>query len=179
MIPIETPRLRLRDFDERDFAAIHAYGTDPEVVRYLPWGPNDEAETRDFLLRVMDEQAQQPRTSYELAVTLKETGRLIGGAALWVTSSEHAEGEIGYCYHRDAWGHGYAVEAARALLPLGFRTLGLHRLFGRCVAENTASARVLEKLGMQYEGLLRDSRWEKGQWLSYRYYALLEPEWEP
>jgi RimJ/RimL family protein N-acetyltransferase len=82
---------------------------------------------------------------------LPETGALIGDVVLFLRGEEHRQGEIGYVFHPDYGGWGYATEAARALLGLGFEHYGLHRIVGRLDARNTASARVLERLGMRRE----------------------------
>jgi len=109
---------------------------------------------------------------------LRAEGRLIGACSLAVGSGEHQEGWIGYCLRRQAWGQGYATEAARALLGLGFEHLGLHRIFATCDAANGASARVMEKAGMLPEGCLREHRMIKGCWRDSLVYALLDREWD-
>ena len=86
-------------------------------------------------------------------------------------------GEIGFVFHPDPHGHGYATEAARLLLEFGFAVVGLHRIIGRLEARNAASARVLEKLGMRREALLIENEFAKGEWQSELDYAILDREW--
>ena len=83
------------------------------------------------------------------------------------------------CYELDPryWGCGYATEAARALLAFGFKELGLHRIWARCIAENVAS-RVLEKISIRQEGRLREKEWMKGRWWDTLLYTILEHEWQ-
>jgi RimJ/RimL family protein N-acetyltransferase len=170
---IQTQRLLLREFLLDDFAGVHAYASQPETVRYMEWGPNTPEQTRDFLHRKMESQRALPRAEYELAVVLRETGRIIGGVGLRVSRPEHFAGDIGYTFNPAHWGNGYAAEAAAALLAFGFGELKLHRIHATCDPENRRSARVMEKIGMQYEGRLRDYTFEKGKWRDSLIYARL------
>jgi ribosomal-protein-alanine N-acetyltransferase len=177
MVSLPTERLLLRDFAAEDAPAVHEYGSDPRVVEYLPWGPNTEEQTREFIARQITAQRQEPRLGYDLAVTLKAGGRLIGGCGLHVTAGKGGSGWIGYCLARRFWGEGYATEAARALVGFGFGNLGLHRIFATCDVRNVASAHVLEKVGMEREGRLREDRYARGQWRDSYVYGILEREW--
>jgi RimJ/RimL family protein N-acetyltransferase len=169
-------RLRIREWRLGDWPAAHEYASDPEVVRYLDWGPNTEAETRAFIRETMRTRRKRPRTRYDLAVALRSTDRVIGGARLWIESTQHREGSIGYTLARSNWGQGYATEVAAGLLRLGLETLGLHRIHAIVEPENVASARVLEKVGMRREGHLRDHRFAKGRWRDSLLYAIVAGE---
>jgi RimJ/RimL family protein N-acetyltransferase len=92
-------------------------------------------------------------------------------------SETHRQGEIGFVLHPDHQGKGYASEAARAMLRLGFEQLDLHRVIGRCEARNDASARLMERLGMRREGHLVENEWVKGEWQSELVFAMLAAEW--
>ena len=81
-------------------------------------------------------------------------------------------------FHPEHHGRGYATEATAELLRLGFEELGLHRMYGRLDARNSASARVLEKLGMRHEAQLVENEWVKGEWTDEAIYAMLDREWE-
>jgi RimJ/RimL family protein N-acetyltransferase len=96
-----------------------------------------------------------------------------------VSDPENREGWIGYCLNRDFWGKGYGTEVARALITFGFEQLNLHRIYATCDPQNTASAHVLEKAGMQREGHLRERKWVKGRWRDFLLYAVLDREWKP
>ena len=87
------------------------------------------------------------------------------------------EADLGYELDPRYWENGYATEAARALLAFGFQELGLHRIWAQCIAENVASAHVLEKIGMQQEGHLRQNEWMQGRWWDTLLYAILETEY--
>ena len=177
MTPIETDRLLLRDFRPDDWESVHRYASDPEVTRYMLWGPNTPEETRSFIRRAIAEQGERPRRHYELAVVLKGQGPLIGSCGIDVSAPERRQGWIGYALARHHWGQGYATEAARGVVTFGFGELGLHRIFGTCDPANRASARVMEKLGMRREGLLKEYSWGKDAWHDRELYAVLDYEW--
>lgn len=174
-LPIITERLVLRDFEPGDRADVHRYSSDPDVVRYMNWGPNDDAATDEFLRRTLARRAPGPRNDWSLAVVRTSDGRVIGSGSLR-PRDEHT-GDIGYTFARDAWGQGYATEMARALVGAGFAQLGLHRIWATCDVRNLASARVLEKTGMRREGHLREDRLQHGEWRDTYLYAVLAHEW--
>jgi RimJ/RimL family protein N-acetyltransferase len=172
-LPIETERLRLRRLVPGDLAAMHAIESRPEVVRWLYWEPRTEAEVSLALDRRIAWPAEH---GFTVGAELLATGALVGHVGLTV-EPEHRQGEIGFIFHPDHQGRGYATEAAAAVLALGFDRYGLHRVSGRLEARNTASARVLEKLGMRREAHLIENEWVKGEWQSELVYALLAREW--
>ena len=176
-LPLQTQRLILREFQGDDFDAIHAYGSDPEVSRYMVWGPNTPEETRAFLERTLDAQAVWPRRAVSAAVELADGGGLIGAAELRVIDPDNRTGEFGYTFHRDAWGQGYGPEAASALLRQGFEQLGLHRITATCDVRNRRSWRAMETLGLRREALFRKDVRVKGRWRDTYLYALLKEEW--
>jgi RimJ/RimL family protein N-acetyltransferase len=176
-IALETPRLVLRELADDDATAVQAYAGDPEVVRYLEWGPNTLEDTARFLAMARTAREAAPRTAYHLAVVLKTGGRLIGGCRIEIRSPANGSGDLGYVLARRHWGHGYATEATRALVDFGFGRLALHRIWATCDVSNQVSARVLEKLGMRREGHLRQSARRRGEWRDAYLYAILEPEW--
>jgi ribosomal-protein-alanine N-acetyltransferase len=175
-VRLVTPRLVLREFTDDDFAAVHAYGSDPQVTRWTVFGPNTEADTRGFLQQAQASRSERSRRTFDLAITLRNGGEVIGGCGLHRTDVAD-EAFIGYVLRRDCWGLGHATETARALLGFGFETLGLHRIFAECHPANQASARVLEKLGLRREGYFREAKRVKGQWWDVLHYAMLAPEW--
>lgn len=118
---LETNRLVIREFVPEDWESVHRYASDPKVTRYTLWGPNTEEETKDYVAGMKAMQQKEPRTQYEWAVIRKTDGELIGGCGINVSGSN---GEIGYCFHADHWGQGYASECAKAMLEFGFRQLG-------------------------------------------------------
>ncbi len=172
-LPLETPRLILRDFKKSDLKAVHAYSSLEEVARYLVWGPNTLAQSKEAIEGFLDDQNAQTRDIFDLAVTLKPKRELIGGAGMRIIDRDNLTGELGYTLHPDYWGYGLAVEAARALLEAGFNALGLQRIVAVCDQRNKASARVMERLGMRREGVFRGSKVIQGHWRDEFLYAIL------
>jgi ribosomal-protein-alanine N-acetyltransferase len=171
---IRTERLVLRDDEELDWKDVHIYASDSEVVRYVDWGPNTADETRGFIERSIAAGKEEPRKIYELAILLKQDEKLIGGCGIHVSDVGNREGWIGYCLNRNFWGQGFGTETARALLRFGVDQLKLHRIFALCDPENTASAHVLEKVGMQREGYLRERKLRRGKWHDELLYAIVD-----
>ncbi len=172
----ETVDLVIREFVPEDWRAVHAYAQDPEVVRYELWGPNTEAETRAFVELAIAAQREVPRRTFELAVTLRATGALVGAAGIRVREPAHREGDIGYALNRTFWRRGYGTQIARGLVGFGFGRLGLHRIWATCHVDNVASAKVLERAGLQLEGRLRASRLARDGWRDSLLYAILETD---
>jgi len=110
-------------------------------------------------------------------VERRADGRVIGDITLWLRSAEHRQGEIGFVFHPDVHGQGYAREAASALLDVAFGQLGMHRVVGHTDARNAASAGLLRRLGMQQEAHLRHNEIFKGDWGDELIFGLLEDEW--
>lgn len=174
---ITTARLILRDFVAEDWRAVQAYQADSRYLRFNPWTERTEADVREFVLRFVNHQTQDPRRKFQLAITLPESGQLIGNVGIRRKPENEWEADIGYELAPAFWGQGYATEAARAIVAFGFRELGLHRISAECRPENTASAHVLEKLGLQREGWLREVDYFKDRWWDTWLYAILEHEW--
>ena len=177
LLPIETSRLRLRAFVPEDLEALHAIQSREDIHRWLYSEPCGEDEMREELERRIARVREAPETGVALAVELAATGELLGDVSLTVGPPEHRQAEIGFTLHPGHHGRGYATEAAAAVVALAFRAYDLHRVYGRLEPRNTASARVLEKLGMRREAHLVENEWVKGEWQSELVYALLAREW--
>lgn len=176
--PLETERLLLRAFEDEDFDAVYGMRSLPEVARYTYWEPQTETEAREALERRIGFRTLRTEGDVlALAAVLKATGEVIGDVILEWVSREHALGEVGFIVHPDHQGHGYATEMTRPLLRIALEDVGLHRVIGRAEARNTASARVMEKLGMRREAHLVENEWVKGEWQSELVYAILDREW--
>jgi RimJ/RimL family protein N-acetyltransferase len=174
-LPLETSRVRLRHLAPGDFAAVHAIESRPEVTRWLYWEPRTEAEVREALERRIARARDAPQTGVTIAAEVLATGLLVGYVSLTVEPDR--QGEIGFIFHPDHQGRGYATEAGASVLRVAFEAYDLHRVYGRLEARNAASARVLEKLGMRREAHLIENEWVKGEWQSELVYALLAREW--
>jgi RimJ/RimL family protein N-acetyltransferase len=178
--PLTTPRLMLRPYTMDDLDALYDLQSRPDVTRYLYFGARDREQVRESLwAKIQAAVLDEDGGSLTPAVVLRETGAVIGDVMLRWISREHQQGEIGYILHPDHGGHGYATEAAEVMLRLGFEELGLHRIVGRLDARNTASARVLERLGMRREAHFVQNEFVKGEWTDEIVYAMLKDEWQP
>ena len=179
MKTLETKRLILRKYTEDDFAAVHSYASCAENIIYMIWGPNNEEQTRAFINLTIRKTEENPVVDYQYAVELKDGRELIGGCGLTLSGDT---GEVGWILHNNHWRQGYGTEMGRALLDFGFEELNLHRILARCDAENVASYRVMEKIGMRREGLFIESR-PANKLSDKKYsdefvYAILKDEWE-
>ena len=176
--PIKTRRLVLRPYVESDLDALAEIQAREDVTRYLYWGPRTREQAEESLrTKIGQTSLGKQGDALSLAVTLADSGVLIGDVILFWRSEEHSGGEIGYVFHPDHHGNGYAGEAAIQLLRLGFDGLGLHRVVARLDADNRASGRLLERLGMRFEGRFRENEFVKGRWADEAVYAMLRDEW--
>ena len=176
--PIETARLHLRPVRPLDFEDLYAYHRDPDALRYMYWEARTVDETRAII------EKRQSQTAWEkegealvMAAALKDTDRVIGELFLIWRSEANRQGELGFVFHPAYHGHGYAAEASRAVLTLGFTDCDLHRIYGRCDPRNLASCKLLERLGMRLEAHFVQNERYKGEWSDQRVYALLQEEW--
>ena len=175
---LETERLILRDFVKDDWHEVLAYQSDPLYLRYNDWTERTPEAVQDFVGWFLNQQQQEPRIKFQLAIVLKSRGQLIGNCGVRKNKSDALEADIGYELNPKYWNHGYATEAASAIVDFGFNNLGVHRIWADCIAENVGSAHVLEKLGMKREGWLRENKYFKGRWWDTLIYAVLAEEWE-
>ncbi|MEO7117438.1 MAG: GNAT family N-acetyltransferase [Candidatus Limnocylindrales bacterium] len=175
--PIETARLTIRPFLMSDLEQLYAMHRLPEVVRYLYTDTRDRDETRQALEAKIRRSNTLDEAQLHLAALRRDTGELVGDLVIFIRSPEHAMGEIGYIFHPDHQGLGFATEAALELLRIGFERLRLHRVIARCDARNHGSYRVMERLGMRREAHFVENESIKGEWTDELVYAMLEREW--
>ncbi|HEX4225186.1 MAG TPA: GNAT family N-acetyltransferase [Pseudonocardiaceae bacterium] len=178
--PITTARLLLRPYAETDFPFLCDMYARPEVVRFLYEEPRPAPEVRKWLDARIGNVAIDKEGDYlSLVIASKDAPEtLIGNAMLRWISATHGSGELGYTIHPDHKGNGYATEAAKAILDLGFGQTKLHRIIGRLDGRNIASHRILQKIGMRTEAHLVENEWIKGEWTDEIICALLRSEWE-
>ena len=176
--PIRTERLLLRPLALTDVEALLAYRSRPDVCRYVPFEAMDrQVITRRLANHWANTTLTDEGQSLTLGVELAGTGELVGDVILFWHSRLHRGGEIGYVLNPDYAGHGYATEAAKTMLRLGFEDLGLHRIVARIDERNDASARVARRLGMRQEARLVHNEFFKGEWSTELDFAMLAEEW--
>ena len=174
-----TSRLVLRDFVEDDWYAAHQFSADPEVTQYIDFIKSDsEAQTQQWIRGMIFHNQLQPRVSYNLAITQQTDQQLIGWIGIGQAHNNSAgDHSFGYALHRAYWGRGYATEALRAMLEIGFTKLGARTIFGECDAANPASARVMEKAGLRFDACLEERDVETGRLDTTLRYTLKYTEW--
>lgn len=172
---IRTERLVLRPWRIADVDAVLAYADDPEwsrFLRVLP-SPYTRMDAERFVARQL---LWDPETQPTWAIELE--GAAVGGINV-ALRFEHRLGELGYSIARARWSRGYVTEAARAVIDAAFTTHeDLNRVCAHADAQNTASQRVMEKVGMTREGVLRQHHVERGEPIDMAWYGVLRGEWE-
>jgi len=177
---IDSPRLRLRKFQERDLASILAFSREADfwLGRNLDWEPN-EASIRDYWAQQADLELDGDPPWMNLVVEEKATGEAIGTVGIGVRRvGPHRQGVIGWAFGCAYQGRGLATEAARALIDYAFLRLGLHRIWARTGADNVRSWKLMERLGMRREAHFVQSCVLNGEWRDEYIYAVLAEEWE-
>lgn len=174
--PIETARLLLRRFEPKDAPAVYiTWSADPTVPRYMRWMPHQNMEETEAVVRKWADRYVCP-DYYHWAVTIKNSGRLIGSVSLPDVCDYDAAGEMAYITGPEFAGHGYATEAARAVLHYLFLDVGLNRVEACHSVNNPASGRVLQKIGMHYEGLSRQKYLCMAGYQDCELYAMLKQD---
>jgi RimJ/RimL family protein N-acetyltransferase len=177
--PVRTARLELRAFRDDDLDEVHELRSDPDVVRYIPWEVGSREESRAWLAeRIAQDRLTGDGDAVAWAVVDAAGGALLGSVNAWWRSVVHRQAEIGFVLGRSAQGHGYGAEATTAVVDLLFDRLPVHRVIGRADARNTASARLMTRIGMRQEAHLRDDEWFKGEWTDTVVFAVLRHEWQ-
>lgn len=173
---LETERLLLRALTLDDAEEMFAYANDPQVARYVTWEAHPDLEhTRSYLRTV--EEAYRKGAHYDWGVVYTATRKLIGTCGYVSIDRQNKRGEIGYALSRDYWGQGIITEAAREIVRFGFEELGLYRIEAVCEVPNIGSARVMEKIGMRFEGIRRGYMIVKGLPRDMKSYAILRSDY--
>ena len=175
---LNTARLHLRPFTDADAGVLLALHSDARVLRYWdapPW--TEPARADRFIARCR--QIAEEGSGARLAVERSSDGAFLGWCGLTRYDPDHRSASLGYCLTEEAWGQGYATEAARALLTWAFDRLDLNRVQAVADTRNAASARVLEKLGFVREGTLREDCVVDGEVSDSWVYGLIAREWRP
>jgi RimJ/RimL family protein N-acetyltransferase len=173
---LETERLILRPVEEADAPALLPFVSDGDVAHNLTRVPHPypEDELVPFIRSCVE--AMERREQFDMVVALKETGMPIGMCSLDEINWQHMRAELGYYLGKPYWGQGYMTEAAERILRFGFHELGLERIHAYCFVRNTASARVLEKIGMAREGLCRHAIKKAEGFLDVYIYGIIREE---
>ena len=169
---LKTERLLLRPFRLEDVEDVLEYAKDPEWSRYNHEVPFTRRNAEEFLARSV-------LTSWETnpAFAIEHDSKVIGEAVLWIRQPDEIA-ELGYNIARARWGKGLAPEAASAVVDCGFTKYELAKVYAKADVRNVQSHRVMEKLGMTREGVLRSHGKLRGERVDVVYYGVLREEWE-
>lgn len=168
---IRTGRLLIRNFAYDDWRDVYDYTSDNHTMMFIPGGLLTEEKAKQFVRDNINDNAEN------FAVLLAKENKLIGHLVFHKYFGEHTY-EIGWVFNSAFHNRGYASEAATALLSYGFEEKKLHRIIATCQPENTASYRVMEKIGMRREGYFRKCIPYGTEWWDEYYYAMLSEEWQ-
>lgn len=178
---IETERVRIRPFFEKDCGAMFQLRTDPKMYRYTPdgsWLTMDDAyDFLKFARWLYSDVAERHWFRHFFAVVLKKTDTFIGYCGLGNMKFMPGKVEVFYSIACPYWNLGYATEVARALLKYGFEDLGLERIVGFAQPENIASLRVLQKAGLKRNGEIAGLPEEFSYYNGEPFFELGKAEW--
>jgi RimJ/RimL family protein N-acetyltransferase len=180
--PIRTERLTLRLMVPADIDDILSYQSREDVCRYLLFEPRTRDEVEDRVAKhgastTLEKDGDYLQLALELPATADAPARVIGDSYFTISNLENSRGEIGWTLHPDFAGHGYAAEAARAVLDIAFARLRLHRVYAELDPRNDASIALCKRLGMREEAFFVKDLWFKGEWADTGIYAILREEW--
>jgi RimJ/RimL family protein N-acetyltransferase len=180
--PIRTERLVLRLMADADADDIFGYQSREDVCRYLLFEPRTHEEVaariaKHAVATTLAKDGDYLQLALELPATADTPSRVIGDSYFTISSLENSRGEIGWTLHPDFAGHGYAAEAARAVLRLAFEDIRLHRVYAELDPRNGASIALCRRLGMREEAFFVADLWFKGEWGDTGVYAILRDEW--
>ena len=171
-----TERLELRRFRSDDVAVFRAYRSDPEVARYQSWeAPLSTVDAQELVDEFAGLVPDAPGW-FQYAVELRGTSALIGDVGVNLHENR-MQAEIGFTFAREHQGHGYATEAVSRVVDHLLVSQGLRRVSAECDARNTASARLLERVGFRREGHRPEFTWLKGEWTDDLLFGLLARDW--
>ena len=174
--PLQTPRLLLRRFTMDDAQNMFdLWCNDPEVTRFLSWGPHGTIDKTKRLLKSW-KQRYEDTMFYNWCIEFE--GLPIGGIDLIMRSEKSLRAELGYCLSNHYKGRGLVTEAACAVLTFAFEDVGLHKICAKHDVENPASGRIMQKLGMRQEGYMKlDAQRLDGTYSDMVLYGILRDEW--
>jgi RimJ/RimL family protein N-acetyltransferase len=175
---LESRRLFIRQFRDSDLETFLAYRNDPQVAKYQAWNvPYPRARGMEFVEFMTVAFPAVQGEWFQAALELKSTHETIGDVGFIISRENGRQAVIGYSLARAYWGNGYAYEAVSRLLVYLFANLNLRRIIAECDVENTASWRLLERLGFSRESQLLENIFFKGSYGSEYHYAMRARKW--
>lgn len=169
---IETERLKLRLVTPNDFPKVVEYCSDPELSKYMIYLPYPYTLEDAISWYNNQQESLKKDTMYTYGIELKETGEFIGVISL-SNNQRNNNGEIGYWLGKKYWNKGYMSEATKAIIEFAFQIKNMHKVYARCFSENIASAKVMQKNGLTFEGSLKDHIYKDGKYHDLLIYGLI------
>ncbi|MEK5215829.1 ribosomal-protein-alanine N-acetyltransferase [Psychrobacillus psychrotolerans] len=168
---MESERLLLRPITLNDAEDMFEYTSDEETTRFIYEHHKDLEQTKNLIANYF---VKEPIGKY--AIVLRESNKMVGAIEFRV-DDWNKSGDLGFTLNRHYWGKGYMTEAGKLILSLAFNVMGLERVFSAHEVKNSASGKVLDRLGMKCEGILRKNQMIKGQLVDSVHYSILKEEY--
>lgn len=173
---LSTERLILRPLQADDLPDMQRYAVRPDFWRFLPLERQTAESVADYLAQRLLEAQDERARGFVFAIEPRDLGHMVGTVRVKETSPQDRSGDIGYAMDSTIRGQGYMTEAVARVIAFGNEHLSLHRVWAMADVRNTASWRLLERVGMQREGRLRDHKLIRGNWCDSYLYARIFPE---
>jgi ribosomal-protein-alanine N-acetyltransferase len=169
---LKTPRLLLRRVRESDEKDMFEYTSNCDITKFLSWYPHSEiTQTKKYIAHLISEYDMKDRFAW--AIEISEFNKFIGIVRIFDVSFANKRGELSYILNPAFQGKGIALEAIKVVIEFCFAKVGLNRIQAKCTPDNLPSEKVIQRLGMSYEGTLKEFWINKGNFADARLYALL------
>jgi len=171
---LETKRALLRQWKMDDAEDVFDFGRDSEVSKYVLWDTHKTiGDTMDFLSRTI-----KNSDVVGFAIEEKKSKKVIGGCGIHNWDELQSQVELGFVLARSCWNRGLMTEILQKIVEFCFTELEINRIYGKCAVENIGSARVMEKCGMQLEGIMREEMVSNGKFYDVKWYAILKKDFQ-
>jgi ribosomal-protein-alanine N-acetyltransferase len=171
---LETERLLLRKISVNDAQAMYNnWASDDIVTKYVTWPTHKNVEETKGLLAIWEKEYENDNC-YRWVIELKDEKKVIGTIDVCRVDEGNETAEIGYVISRDCWNKGIVTEAAKKVVEYLLKEAGFYRVEAQHHLDNPASGKVMQKIGMKYEGVLRGARIVKGEHIDVAMYAILK-----
>lgn len=172
---LETERLVLRAFTMNDIDDIYEYASVAKVSEFLPWEMHKTKEDTVAFLKSVKEKFKSS-DNIDWGIELKYEKKLIGGISIRKWNDQNRCADVGYVISDKYWNKGIATEALISVVKFGFNILHVNRIEAHCADQNIGSYKVMQKVGMKYEGTLREKVFMKGNFINMKFYSILKRE---
>lgn len=173
-LTLQGQRVRLREFSMEDLDAVATIVGDDRVTTFMSFDSRTREQAETMLEGILERARSEPRTEFYLAIEPISGGPAVGTIRLAFSGVKAAK--LGYLVDADQWGNGYATDAVRTMINYAWEVLDLHRITAAVGPQNAASLAVVKRVGMEYEGRLRDHVFTNGDWRDSLLYSLLRSD---